>query len=141
VFRFPNDFSIYLHDTNNRGAFQRDRRTVSHGCVRVQKPFELACYLLPDADEWTRESIRISMDMPPVTERGITWVRQHANAERPFRLISYHGVKPHVPLYIIYYTAFPNPKTGAVEYWPDHYGFDKVISKELKWISARSSKH
>lgn len=139
VFRFPNNFSIYLHDTNNRGAFQRDRRTLSHGCVRVQKPFDLACYLLPDVDEWTRESIRISMDIPPVTERGRTWVRQHAGAERPFRLISYHGVTPHVPLYIMYYTTFPNPKTGAIDYWPDIYGFDKVISKELKWISAESS--
>ena len=139
VFRFPNNFSIYLHDTNNRGAFQRDRRTLSHGCVRVQKPFELACYLLPDVDEWTRESIRISMDIPPVTERGRTWVRQHAGAERPFRLISYHDVKPHVPLFIMYYTTFPNPKTGAIDYWPDIYGFDKVISKELKWISAESS--
>ena len=139
VFRFPNNFSIYLHDTNNRSAFQRDRRTLSHGCVRVQKPFELACYLLPDVDEWTRESIRISMDIPPVTERGRTWVRQHAGAERPFRLIAYHGVSPHVPLYIMYYTTFPNPKTGAIDYWPDIYGFDKVISKELKWISAKSS--
>ena len=139
VFRFPNNFSIYLHDTNNRGAFQRDRRTLSHGCVRVQKPFDLACYLLPDVDEWTRESIRISMDIPPVTERGRTWIRQHAGAERPFRLISYHGVTPHVPLYIMYYTTFPNPKTGAIDYWPDIYGFDKVISKELKWISAESS--
>lgn len=139
VFRFPNNFSIYLHDTNNRGAFQRDRRTLSHGCVRVQKPFDLACFLLPDVDEWTRESIRISMDIPPVTERGRDWVRKHASAERPFRLISYHGVKPHVPLYILYYTAFPNPKTGAVDFWPDIYGFDKVISKELKWISEASS--
>jgi len=139
VFRFPNNFSIYLHDTNNRGAFQRDRRTLSHGCVRVQKPFDLACYLLPDVDEWTRESIRISMDIPPVTDRGREWVRKHADAERPFRLISYHGVTPHVPLYILYYTAFPNPKTGVVDFWPDIYGFDKVISKELKWISEASS--
>ena len=139
VFRFPNNFSIYLHDTNNRGAFQRERRTLSHGCVRVQKPFELACYLLPDVDEWTRESLRISMDIPPVTERGRSWVSQHASAKRPFRLISYHDVKPHVPLYIIYYTTFPNPKTGAIDFWPDIYGFDKVISKELKWISAKSS--
>lgn len=139
VFRFPNNFSIYLHDTNNRGAFQRERRTLSHGCVRVQKPFDLACYLLPDADEWTRESIRISMDMPPVTERGRSWVSQHADAKRPFRLISYRDVKPHVPLYIMYYTTFPNPKTGAIDFWPDIYGFDKVISKELKWISAESS--
>ena len=139
VFRFPNDFSIYLHDTNNRGAFERERRTLSHGCVRVQKPFELACFLLPDVDEWTRESIRISMDIPPVTDRGRDWVRKHADAQRPYRLISYHGVSPHVPLYILYYTTFPNPKTGAVDYWPDLYGFDKVISKELKWISEGSS--
>ena len=139
VFRFPNNFSIYLHDTNNRGAFQRERRTLSHGCVRVQKPFDLACYLLPDADEWTRESLRISMDIPPVTERGRSWVRQHADAKRPSRLISYRDVKPHVPLYIMYYTTFPNPKTGAIDFWPDIYGFDKVISKELKWISAESS--
>ena len=140
VFRFPNNFSIYLHDTNNRSAFQRDRRTLSHGCVRVQKPFELASYLLPDADEWTLECIRISMDIPPVTERGLAWVRQHVGANRPFRLISYHGVTPHVPLYIVYYTTFPNPKTGAIDDYPDVYGFDKVISKELKWISAGSSK-
>ena len=139
VFRFPNDFSIYLHDTNNRGAFERERRTLSHGCVRVQKPFELACFLLPDVDEWTRESIRISMDIPPITDRGRDWLRKHADAQRPYRLISYHGVSPHVPLYILYYTTFPNPKTGAVDYWPDLYGFDKVISKELKWISEGSS--
>jgi hypothetical protein len=139
VFRFPNDFSIYLHDTNNRGAFERERRTLSHGCVRVQKPFELACFLLPDVDEWTRESIRISMDIPPVTDRGRDWVRKHADAQRPFRLISYHGVSPHVPIYILYYTTFPNPQTGAIDYWPDLYGFDKVISKELKWISEGSS--
>ena len=139
VFRFPNNFSIYLHDTNNRSAFQRDRRTLSHGCVRVQKPFELASYLLPTADEWTLESIRISMDIPPVSERGREWVSNHADAERPYRLISYHDVKPHVPLYILYYTTFPNPKTGAIDFLPDNYGFDKVISKELKWISGGSS--
>lgn len=139
VFRFPNDFSIYLHDTNNHSAFQRDRRTLSHGCVRVQKPFELARFLLPDVDEWTYESLRISMDMPPVTDRGRDWLHKHADAPRPYRLITYHAVKPHVPLYILYYTAFPNPKTGAIDYWPDLYGFDKVISKELKWISEGSS--
>ena len=139
VFRFPNNFSIYLHDTNNRSAFQRDRRTLSHGCVRVQKPFELASYLLPTADEWTLESIRISMDIPPVSERGREWVSNHADAERPYRLISYCDVKPHVPLYILYYTTFPNPKTGAIDFLPDNYGFDKVISKELKWISGGSS--
>ena len=125
VFRFLNNFSIYLHDTNTRGVFQRDRRTVSHGCVRVQKPFELACFLLPDADDWTRDRIRISMDIPPVTERGMKYLQTHTNAPRPLRLIDYHGIKPKVPVFIVYYTAFPNPDTGLLEYWPDFYGYDK----------------
>ena len=131
VFRFPNNFSVYLHDTNNRGAFNRERRTLSHGCVRVQKPFELACFLLQGADEWTKDQIRISMDMRPVTERGREYVRNHADAPRPFRLISYRDITPHMPLYIVYFTAYPNPTTGKVELWPDLYDFDKVITKEI----------
>ena len=131
VFRFPNNFSVYLHDTNNRGAFSRERRTLSHGCVRVQKPFELACFLLPDADEWTKDRLRISMDIRPETERGQIYVREHAGEPKPFRLISYQDVNPKVPLYIIYYTAYPNPQTGVVEMWPDLYGYDQVISREM----------
>ena len=131
VFRFPNNFSVYLHDTNNRGAFNRDRRTLSHGCVRVQKPFDLACFLLPDADEWTVDRLRISMDIRPETERGQIYVQEHAGAPKPFRLMSYQDVSPKVPLYIIYYTAYPNPKTGVVEFWPDLYGYDQAISQEM----------
>lgn len=132
VFRFPNNFSVYLHDTNNRGAFNSDRRTLSHGCVRVQKPFELACFLLPDADEWKRECLRISMDLRPETDRGQSYLHEHAGTTRPFRLLTYLDVSPRVPLYIVYYTAYPNPKTGFVETWPDLYGYDKVISREMK---------
>lgn len=131
VFRFPNNFSVYLHDTNNRGAFNRDRRTLSHGCVRVQKPLDLACFLLPDADEWTIDRLRISMDIRPETERGYLYVREHADDPKPFRLMSYQDVNPKVPLYIIYYTAYPNPKTGEVELWPDLYGYDQAISREM----------
>ena len=131
VFRFPNNFSVYLHDTNNRGAFNRDRRTLSHGCIRVQKPFDLACFLLPEADEWTKDRLRISMDISPQTERGMVYVAEHAYDPRPFRLETYREVSPRVPIYIIYYTAYPNPKTGVVETWPDLYGYDKVISQEM----------
>ena len=131
VFRFPNDFSVYLHDTNNRGAFNRDRRTVSHGCVRVQKPFDLACFLLPDADEWAIDRLRISMDIQPETTQGQIYVREHADDPKPFRLMTYQDVSPKVPLYIIYYTAYPNPKTGEVELWPDLYGYDQAISREM----------
>lgn len=132
VFRFPNNFSVYLHDTNNRGAFNRERRTLSHGCVRVEKPFELACFLLPDADEWTKDKLRLSMDIPPETERGIIYQEEHVEDPRPLRLISYHDVSPRVPVYIIYYTAYPSPETGTVLTWPDLYGYDQMVSREMK---------
>jgi murein L,D-transpeptidase YcbB/YkuD len=131
VFRFPNNFSVYLHDTNNRGAFQRERRTLSHGCVRVEKPFELACFLLPEADDWMLDRLRLSMDIKPETERGQKYLEEHPDAPSPLKLMTYQEVEPKVPVYIIYYTAYPNPETGIVELWPDIYKFDEVIAKEM----------
>lgn len=134
VFRFPNNFSVYLHDTNNPGAFKRERRTLSHGCVRVQKPFELACFLLPELDEWGLDKLRISMDIPPQTEKGIIYLEEHADDPRPFRLSRYHELNPQVPVYIIYYTAYPNSESGKVESYPDLYGYDRVIADEMKTL-------
>jgi len=45
-FLFPNDFNIYLHDTPTRDLFQKDVRAFSHGCIRVEKPSELAQWVL-----------------------------------------------------------------------------------------------
>lgn len=132
VFRFTNNFSVYLHDTNNKGAFKRDRRTLSHGCIRVEKPFELACFLLTDADDWLKDKIRISMDLPPETDQGKDYLEEHADDDKPYRLVSYKEVSPKVPVYLVYYTAYPNPETGFVETWPDLYGYDKVIVKEME---------
>lgn len=131
VFRFPNDFAVYLHDTSSRGAFQRERRTLSHGCIRVQKPFELASFVLPEADEWTLERLRLSMDIPPVTDRGRTYLREHAADARPLRLINHQKVSPNVPVDITYFTAFPNPATDSVEFWPDLYKYDALLASQL----------
>ena len=132
VFRFANNFGVYLHDTSNRGAFNREKRTLSHGCVRVEKPFELACFLLQGADEWTIDKIRLAMDMRPQTVRGREYLIEHAGAARPLRVITYHDVVPRVPVYIIYYTAYPDPATGVVNFWPDLYGYDRIIRREMK---------
>lgn len=129
VFRFPNDFDVYLHDTSNRGAFKRERRTLSHGCVRVQKPFDLACFLWSEADDWKKDQLRISMDIEPETDQGREYVMEHKDDPRPFRLITTCQVSPHVPVFIIYHTIYPNPETGILETWPDLYGYDKLISK------------
>src|SRR5207244_5225990 len=45
-FLFPNDYNIYLHDTPNHELFQKDVRAFSHGCIRVEKPAELAQWAL-----------------------------------------------------------------------------------------------
>lgn len=132
VFRFANNFGVYLHDTNNRGAFKRERRTLSHGCVRVEKPFELACFLLQGADEWTLDKIRLSMDMKPETDRGLEYLEEHAEDPRPLKAIVYRDINPRVPVYIIYYTVYPNPETGELEFWPDLYGYDQVVRRKMK---------
>jgi L,D-transpeptidase YcbB len=45
-FLFPNDFNIYLHDTPNHALFDKDVRAFSHGCIRIEKPAELAQWVL-----------------------------------------------------------------------------------------------
>ena len=132
VFRFANNFGVYLHDTNNRGAFNRERRTLSHGCMRVHKPFELACFLLQGADEWTLDKIRIAMDIKPETQRGHEYLEEHEEDPRPLKVITYRDVNPRVPVYIIYYTAYPDPETGEVNFYPDLYSYDQVIRKKMK---------
>lgn len=136
VFRFPNDFAVYLHDTNNPAAFRRERRTLSHGCIRVQHPFALARFLLPEADEWTLDRLRLSMDLPPESDRGREYLRDLERRKslepafrqpKPLRLISHHDVKPAVPVFITYFTAYPNPETGCLEYYPDLYGYDRAL--------------
>lgn len=134
IFRFPNQFAVYLHDTNNRGTFSADKRTVSHGCVRVERPFDLVEFLLPDADEWYLDKIRLSIDMPPVSEKGQDFMDERNEEENnsPIRLLRTAQVNPRVPVFLTYYTLYPNPATGRLEIWPDRYEYDKHIIRALR---------
>lgn len=60
-FMFPNTYNVYIHDTPSRGAFSRDNRAVSSGCIRVEKPFDLAVLLLSDYPEWSSANIHTAM--------------------------------------------------------------------------------
>jgi murein L,D-transpeptidase YcbB/YkuD len=60
-FMFPNDYDVYIHDTPSRSFFARDARAVSHGCIRVEDPFDLAVLLLSDEPEWSPANIRTAM--------------------------------------------------------------------------------
>ncbi len=56
-FIFPNQCEIYLHDTPARHLFGQSRRDLSHGCIRIERPVELATYLLKNKETWTRKKI------------------------------------------------------------------------------------
>lgn len=141
VFRFDNNFSVFLHDTSSRSFFQRDNRGVSHGCVRVEKPFDLALFLWRQDDEWERDKLRISMGMEPLTEKGKKYVEKEMERrgmkhdvkqmQAPMRLINVQRIEPPVKLYITYFTLYP-ADGDRLENYPDIYGYDDVIQQEIK---------
>lgn len=57
-FMFPNQFNVYLHDTPARKKFESAARAFSHGCVRVQRPVDLAVRVLSDVSGWDRARIQ-----------------------------------------------------------------------------------
>jgi murein L,D-transpeptidase YcbB/YkuD len=61
-FMMPNREDIYLHDTPHKQKFSASARAFSHGCIRVEKPLELATLLLKDDPKWTRQSIQSAID-------------------------------------------------------------------------------
>jgi murein L,D-transpeptidase YcbB/YkuD len=101
-FLFPNDFDVYLHDTPNAELFAREHRALSHGCVRVEKPVELAEYLLADRREWPPERIAEAM---------------HAKVEKQVPL------KHQLPVHIVYLTAWVE-EDGRLTLTDDPYGLD-----------------
>lgn len=132
IFRFPNNFSVFLHDTSSPGAFGRDNRGVSHGCVRVQRPFDLAAFVLDkDTDEWELDKLRISMGMKPESERGIEFMDEQDPAQGTPKLVSWLKSPTRVPIIITYYTMFQTPD-GSVQHYPDVYGYDEAIGEALK---------
>ncbi|MFI5011899.1 MAG: murein L,D-transpeptidase [Hyphomicrobiales bacterium] len=72
-FMFPNQHSVYLHDTPTRGLFAKAQRAFSHGCVRVDQPFKLAEYVLNDRTTWPERRIE---KMIGGAERTINLARQ-----------------------------------------------------------------
>ncbi|RTL31830.1 MAG: hypothetical protein EKK55_00215 [Rhodocyclaceae bacterium] len=61
-FSLSNPYVIYLHDTNTRSLFKRAERALSSGCVRVEKPEELAVVLLADAERWSAQALQAALD-------------------------------------------------------------------------------
>jgi murein L,D-transpeptidase YcbB/YkuD len=64
-YMFNNPFSIYLHDTPSKSAFNKTQRAVSHGCVRLQDPILFGEYLTQNSKEYNADDFRIMMGYPP----------------------------------------------------------------------------
>ena len=109
-FMFPNRFNVYLHDTPARRLFDKRNRDFSHGCVRTEKPIELALYLLKENPGWTREKLDEMLD------RG---ERKLVSLNRP------------VPVHLLYWTAWAE-EDGTVHFVRDIYQRDEPLSRALK---------
>lgn len=109
-FMFPNQYAIYLHDTPQKRLFERDARAFSHGCVRVQKPFELAHALL--AGQVADPVAAFDAWLARGTERRV-------NLERPVRV------------YLTYRTAFID-RAGTLQFRNDVYGRDAAVLAGLE---------
>lgn len=126
IFRFDNSFSVYLHDTSSPWLLQRENRTLSHGCVRVEKPLELALFLLDDTTKELSEKIRYTMTAPFIDDNDSA---RKARIDRKM-LVSNVKVAPAVPVFIAYYTIFYGVG-GGIESFNDIYGYDEPLAREL----------
>lgn len=116
IFRFDNNFSVFLHDTSSRSVFQRGDRSVSHGCVRVEKPFDLAVFLMHDKKTQVIDKLRYSMTADSLANRQLT--------------IRSINVTPQIPIFITYFTLYPMAG-GKIREYSDIYGYDRVIYRSL----------
>ncbi|MDO9137303.1 MAG: L,D-transpeptidase family protein, partial [Lutibacter sp.] len=107
-FMFPNRFTVYLHDTNTRGFFEKDIRALSSGCIRVQDPFELTAYILDDPEKWNLEKIDEAINTGKTSQVQI---------------------KKEVYIHIFYWTAWS--ENGILQFRDDLYSLDMDLYKKL----------
>ena len=107
-FMFPNRHSVYLHDTADRQLFQRATRTLSSGCVRVDKPIELAELVLNDP-KWNPEKFTSVFE-----------------SKKPSSV----RLKEPLPVILSYWTAEADDQ-GQVHFREDFYGHDKPVLAAL----------
>jgi murein L,D-transpeptidase YcbB/YkuD len=108
-FNMPNNYNVYLHDTPAKSLFERPLRAFSHGCIRLEKPLDLALYLLRDQPRWNAAAIEIAIEA----------------GERAIRLTTPQ------PVYVLYWTAWV-ADDGHMEFHRDHYERDAAIAAAMR---------
>jgi murein L,D-transpeptidase YcbB/YkuD len=114
-FLFNNQSSVYLHDTPAKAAFDLPARSLSHGCVRLEKPLELAYALFGEGPKY--ELIKKDMSEPNPEATTVTLPKK-------------------VPVYITYFTAWAD-ESGSIQVRKDVYGLDIVLYTYLQRLSGK----
>jgi murein L,D-transpeptidase YcbB/YkuD len=116
-FIFPNQYDIYLHSTPEQDLFSRSRRDFSHGCIRVEKPADLAVWVLTNSDtpaprgkDWDIDTVHDIMENGP--------------DDHQFNL------KTPIPIVIFYATAIV-AEDGQAHFFDDLYGYDQSLQEVL----------
>ncbi len=108
---FPNKHSIYMHDTPAKNLFSRETRAFSHGCVRLQRPREMAAAVLGKSTDYIAARIAGNRN----------------TADK---------VTVETSVHVAYFTAWPDPQQGSVRYYDDIYDRDKYLSRAIESTSA-----
>ncbi len=111
---FPNKHHIYMHDTPSKNLFKRDRRALSHGCIRLQNPRGMAAAVLGTSTDYIASRIKGGKNDKDMLSQKI-------------------------PVFVSYFTAWPTPE-GVVKYYDDVYDRDKRLGMAMKGTTkARQS--
>lgn len=131
IFRFPNPYAVYLHDTPSRWAFNRSNRAVSHGCVRLEKALDFAFFLLEKPDELLEDRIRIAMDIAPKSDEG-----KKLNRSEAYRELKHYSLKEAIPLFLDYQTMYL-AADGKLSYCEDIYKYDDPLLEALNKLNHK----
>jgi L,D-transpeptidase YcbB len=108
-FIFPNSSNVYMHDTPAQEFFAKSRRDFSHGCIRLEKPADLAVWVLRENPGWDMGRVRATMNGTP---------NQQVNLANP------------IPVLILYGTVIVT-EDEIVHFYDDIYGHDAALEKVL----------
>ncbi len=110
----PNEYDIYLHDTNQKEYFNKADRAQSSGCMRMQEPRKMAEFILESKASW----------QPAKLDSILAGGR-----------LSDVAIDHTIPVYMMYYTAWMNDQ-GQVVFGRDIYGHDKILLNKLAKLNA-----
>lgn len=146
---FPNRFTVYLHDTNHRDYFDFTKRSLSSGCVRLEKPLEMAAYILNDTTKWSLKRIKDTTDIGyyqkliKEKEKKLAIKNAKLLAKNPALVIEPYEfpkpelktivlkVKDDILIHQLYWTAWEN--NGILQFREDIYCADHAVFAKLRY--------